>query len=114
MMAEKDDVLRAVENLLSNASRFTPAGKEITVDAVLEGQMAGIRVQDSGPGFSAEALAKAGKTFYTQDGSRPKEGHMGMGLYFVSQVARRHGGSLVLENTPSGGRACLRLEIKTD
>lgn len=114
MMAEKDDVLRAVENLLSNASRFTPAGEKITIGAALEGRRAGIWVQDSGPGFSAEALAKAGKTFYTQDGSRPKEGHMGMGLYFVSQVVRRHGGSLVLENTPSGGRACLWLEIKTD
>lgn len=114
MMAEKDDVLRAVENLLGNASRFTPAGEKITIGAALEGRRAGIRVQDSGPGFSAEALAKAGKTFYTQDGSRPKEGHMGMGLYFVSQVARRHEGSLVLENTPSGGRACLWLEIKTD
>lgn len=114
MMAEKDDVLRAVENLLGNASRFTPAGEKITIGAALEGRRAGIWVQDSGPGFSAEALAKAGKTFYTQDGSRPKEGHMGMGLYFVSRVARRHGGSLVLENTPAGGRACLWLELKED
>lgn len=32
---------------------------------------------------------------------------MGMGLYFAAQTAKRHGGGLWLENTPSGGRASL-------
>lgn len=111
LLLEKSDVLRAVENLLANAVRFTPAGGTVTIDTVWDEKKAGIRVQDEGPGFSPEALAKAGKTFYTQDGSRPKDGHMGMGLYFAAQVAQKHGGSLVLENTPSGGSACLWLEI---
>lgn len=111
LLLEKSDVLRTVENLLANAVRFTPAGGTVTIDTVWDEKKAGIRVQDEGPGFSPEALAKAGKTFYTQDGSRPKDGHMGMGLYFAAQVAQKHGGSLVLENTPSGGSACLWLEI---
>lgn len=107
---EKKEVLRAVENLLSNAARFTPAGGKITIGAAERGGLAGIWVQDSGPGFSAEALSKAGKTFYTQEGSRPKDGHMGMGLYFAAQTAQRHKGKLELENRPAGGRACLWLE----
>lgn len=111
---EKNDVLRAVENLLSNAVRFTPVGGTIAMGAALEAEKAGIWVQDGGPGFSPEALAKAGKTFYTENGSRPQDGHMGMGLYFAARVAGQHGGSLVLENTPEGGRVCLWMEVQTD
>ena len=89
---EKNDVLRALENLLSNAVRFTPAGKTIELGVELQEKQIGFWVQDSGPGFSPEALIKAGKTFYTEDNSRPQDGHMGMGLYFASQTAQKHGG----------------------
>ena len=47
---------------------------------------------------------------YTEDGSRPQGGHMGMGLYFASQIAQKHGGCLSLENTSTGGKACLWLK----
>lgn len=104
---EKNDVLRAMENLLSNAVRFTPAGKPIELGVELQEKQIGFWVQDSGPGFSKEALIKAGKTFYTEDSSRPQDGHMGMGLYFASQTAQKHGGSLFIENTVIGGRVCL-------
>lgn len=104
---EKNDVLRAMENLLSNAVRFTPAGKPIELGVELQEKQIGSWVQDSGPGFSKEALIKAGKTFYTEDSSRPQDGHMGMGLYFASQTAQKHGGSLFIENTVIGGRVCL-------
>ncbi len=107
---EKNDVLRALENLLSNAVRFTPAGKTIELGVELQEKQIGFWVQDSGPGFSPEALIKAGKTFYTEDNSRPQDGHMGMGLYFASQTAQKHGGSLFIENTAMGGRVCLWLK----
>lgn len=108
---EKNDVLRAVENLLSNAVRFTPEKGTIVMDIAEKPGYIGIRIQDSGPGFSPEALAKAGKTFYTQDKSRPQDGHMGMGLYFAARVAKKHGGSLALENMSAGGRVCLWLGV---
>lgn len=111
---EKNDVLRALENLLSNAVRFTPAGKTIELGMELQENQIGFWVQDSGPGFSPEALIKAGKTFYTEDNSRPQDGHMGMGLYFASQTAQKHGGSLFIENTATGGRVCLWLKKGSD
>lgn len=111
---EKDEVLRAMENLLSNAFRFTPPGGTVLLGVELQTGRTGFWIQDSGPGFSPEALAKAGKTFYTEDGSRPQGGHMGMGLYFASQIAQKHGGCLSLENTAMGGRACLWLKIKRE
>ena len=111
---EKNEVLRAMENLLSNAFRFTPPGGTVLLGVELQSGRVGFWIQDSGPGFSPEALAKAGKTFYTEDGSRPQGGHMGMGLYFASQIAQKHGGCLSLENTSTGGKACLWLKLKRE
>lgn len=111
---EKSDVLRAMENLLSNAVRFTPSGKTIELGVELQEKKIGFWVQDSGPGFSQEALVKAGKTFYTENNSRPQDGHMGIGLYFASQTVQKHGGSLLLENTTTGGRVCLWLKKSSD
>ena len=111
---EKNEVLRAMENLLSNAFRFTPPGGTVLLGVELQSGRVGFWIQDSGPGFSPEALTKAGKTFYTEDGSRPQGGHMGMGLYFASQIAQKHGGCLSLENTSTGGKACLWLKLKRE
>lgn len=112
VIIEKSEVLRAMENLISNAVRFAPVRGTIMLGVEFQADQTGLWVQDSGPGFSAEALVKAGRTFYTQDGSRPQDGHMGMGLYFASQIAQKHGGSLSVENTSIGGRACLWIQQK--
>ena len=62
-------------------------------------------------GLADQALARAGRGFYTGDASRPREGHMGMGLTFARQTARRHGGTLELSNTGRGARAALTLPL---
>ena len=98
-------------NLLDNAARFTPPGGAVRLSAYVEEAVLTVAVEDSGPGFSPEALARAGRGFYTGDASRPREGHMGMGLTFARQVARRHGGTLTLSNTSRGARAALTLPL---
>ena len=97
--------------MLDNAVRYTPVGGQITLTAFREGDRLTIAVEDSGPGFSLEALARGEQAFFTSDASRPQEGHMGMGLYFAGQAAKRHGGSLRLANTEQGARAELVLPI---
>ena len=71
-----------------------------------------IAVEDTGPGFSPEALVRGEQAFYTSDASRRQEGHMGMGLFFAGQTAGRHGGFLRLSNAERGGRAELILPIE--
>ena len=107
----RSELDRAVLNLLDNAARFTPAGGAVRLSAYVEGDVLTVAVEDSGPGFSPEALARAGRGFYTGDASRPREGHMGMGLTFARQTARRHGGTLELSNTGRGARAALTLPL---
>lgn len=107
----RGEVDRAVLNLLDNAVRFTPAGGAVRLSASAEGKALIIAVEDSGPGFSPEALARAGYGLYTGDQGRPREGHMGMGLTFARQVAASHGGTMELSNTGHGARAALRLPL---
>lgn len=107
----RSELDRAVLNLLDNAARFTPAGGAVRLSAYVEEAVLTVAVEDSGPGFSPEALARAGRGFYTGDASRPQDGHMGMGLTFARQTARRHGGTLELSNTGRGARAALTLPL---
>ena len=108
----RGDLDRAVSNLLDNAVRYTPAGGTVMLSiSAAEGRLT-IAVEDTGPGFSVEALARGEQAFYTSDTSRPQEGHMGMGLFFAGQTAKRHGGSLHLVNTEHGARAELVLQIR--
>lgn len=94
---------RALENLLENAVRYTPAGGEIRLELRQAGGLLGFAVTDQGPGFGPAALKNAGTLFYTEDAARPQGGHQGMGLYFAKAVAENHGGCLQAENLPHGG-----------
>ena len=98
---------RAVSNLLDNAARYTPPGGQISLAVSAEQNSIAIAVEDTGPGFSAEALAKGGEAFFTSDAARPQEGHLGLGLFLVRQTARRHGGALELSNTGRGAKVTL-------
>lgn len=109
IFAAKADLLRAGENLLDNAVRYTPQGGTVTLSATREGDDYLLRVTDTGAGFTAEALAKAGELLYT-DAARSDAAHQGMGLYFARKTAAYHGGTLALSNVP-GGCAVLRLPI---
>lgn len=102
---------RAVGNLLDNAVRYTPHGGEISLTLHAADGCLSVAVEDSGPGFSAEALAKGDQPFFTSDASRPQSGHLGLGLYFAARVTRSCGGELRLSNTGRGGRAELLLPL---
>lgn len=112
LTAARSDVTRAVVNLLDNAVRYSPAGGRITLTAQRQGEFLALTVQDSGAGFTAEALQKAGDFLYT-DAARPGNGHQGLGLYFVRCTAANHGGSLVLSNTAEGGCASMTLRLQS-
>jgi signal transduction histidine kinase len=97
---------RAIANLLDNAMRH---GERVDVTLGLrpdgqEGERAEIIVEDDGPGLPDSELGKVGEPFYRPDTSRSHDsGGAGLGLAIVRAVAAAHGGSLALENRPTGG-----------
>ena len=110
LCAAQCDLLRATENLLDNAVRYTPRGGTVTLLVTKEKQDFVLRVTDTGPGFTPEALAKAGEMLYT-DAARSDAAHQGLGLYFARKVAQSHGGVLVLSNLPAAHGACAELRM---
>ena len=109
------ELSRALENMLDNAVRYTPADGTVTLTISKADGDVSFTVADTGPGFTPEALHKAGQFLYT-DAARPGNGHQGLGLYLARSVARAHGGNLIVSNDPAahGARTELRLPICTN
>lgn len=92
-------VLEILENLLSNAIRYSKECIEIII--VNTSNTFQISVCDDGDGFSDEALKKATNTYYTEE-NNSKE-HFGIGLSTSATLAKKHGGSLKFTNQIGGG-----------
>jgi two-component system sensor histidine kinase CreC len=94
---------RAVANLLDNAIDFAPSGSRLELSLMAEGQTARIRLRDHGPGIPDYALPRVFERFYSlpRPDGRPKS--TGLGLAFVAEVVKLHGGEVSLRNHPEGG-----------
>ncbi|QZE45601.1 two-component system sensor histidine kinase CreC [Citrobacter farmeri] len=93
---------QALGNLLDNAIDFTPAGGTITLSAQVHTERVTLIVADTGSGIPDYALPRIFDRFY----SLPRENGLkssGLGLAFVSEVARLLKGSAELRNRPEGG-----------
>ncbi|CAM7323769.1 two-component system sensor histidine kinase CreC [Citrobacter sedlakii] len=93
---------QALGNLLDNAIDFTPEGGTITLSARAQADRVTLTVTDTGTGIPDFALPRIFERFY----SLPREnGHKssGLGLAFVSEVARLLKGNVELRNRPQGG-----------
>ena len=115
--AEKIDA--SVLNLLTNAIKFTPDGKEITISCHLEKpDEAVIEVGDSGSGIEPRAVDHLFQPFFTQfDASRHSSGDfgfnkrgLGIGLSIVKQFVELHGGTVyAVSEVGLGTRISIRL-----
>jgi two-component system sensor histidine kinase MprB len=90
---------RAVNNLLDNAGKFSPAGGQVDVALFPDGRLT---VRDHGPGVPLDALPHVFERFYRSDEARALPGS-GLGLAIVAQVADSHGGRVSLSNADNGG-----------
>ena len=94
------ELFSAINNLVQNAVRYTPAEGhiEVTWRASVDGSGL-IAVSDTGPGIAREHLSRLTERFYRIDGSRSRDtGGTGLGLSIVKHVMQRHGGELQIES----------------
>lgn len=98
-LGDKEVILEVTENLLSNALRY--AKSRVAVTLSMTGSECRVSVTDDGTGFpeSTENLTKA---FFTQN-AKDSFNHAGMGMYISRLYCEKHGGRLLLENTPQSG-----------
>jgi RNA polymerase sigma factor (sigma-70 family) len=95
---------RVVENLLTNAAKYTPAGSRIRVSAIGRGREAIVAVEDDGPGIRADELSHIGERFFRggDENTRSTRG-TGLGLALVSEILDLHGTYLEVESTVGVG-----------
>jgi signal transduction histidine kinase len=95
---------RAVENLLDNALRHTPAGGTITVRCGASADRVTFVVADTGPGIAERDLPHLFEPLYRGETSRNREtGGAGLGLTIARRILRAHGGDLTAANGAAGG-----------
>ncbi len=90
-----------VDNLISNAIKYSDSGGEVQVDARTDDGHVLVRVRDSGPGIQHEHQAQIFEKFGRAGGSN-KPG-TGLGLFLARSFAEAHGGSLHVESEPGEG-----------
>jgi two-component system, OmpR family, osmolarity sensor histidine kinase EnvZ len=104
---------RILTNLLDNAIRYG-AGKPVSIDFTLNGDVAVICILDRGPGIPAQELENVFHPFYRLESSRSNTtGGSGLGLAIARQLAESNGWKVELLQRPGGGteaKLTIRLE----
>lgn len=101
---------RCLANLVSNAARFAPS---IAITGHRDHRYLTVTVDDDGPGIPAELREEVFKPFLRLDDARNQdEGGTGLGLAIARDIARSHGGDIMLGDSPLGGlRATVRVPV---
>ncbi len=90
-------------NLLTNASKYTPAGGFITLSASAdEGHFIRFSVRDQGPGIPAESVGRIFDRFYRAPNQERRSG-AGLGLAIAREIVVAHGGSIACTSTEGEG-----------
>lgn len=102
--ADGPRVAQAVENLLTNAIKFTPAMGVVRLAAAVDGDEATITVSDTGLGMNDEEQRRAFDRFYRSRGARDTSVQgIGVGLALVKQIVDAHGGRIEVRSEPGSG-----------
>jgi two-component system sensor histidine kinase BaeS len=96
---------QAIQNLVANAVRHTPAGGGITLAAEPRGDAhVTLRIEDTGPGIAPEHLPHVFDRFYRVEAARDQaSGGSGLGLSIVRAIVEQHGGRVTVSSPPGGG-----------
>ncbi len=111
VLGKRDDLARALINLLENAINYSRENGEITITAKsvspqnpLGVNAVSIAVQDQGEGIPASEIPRLTERFYRVDKSRSRNvGGTGLGLAIVKHILVRHRGVLTIESTIGKG-----------
>lgn len=111
ILVDEARMLQVMDNLLSNAFRYTPAGGKITLSVQASAEKVEIIVEDTGAGIAPEELPYIFDRFHRADKSRHAEqGESGLGLAIVKALVEAQGGQVRAESIFGKGTV-IRLEF---
>ena len=111
-MCDADRIREAIDNLVSNAIKYSPIGGKITVGVAHEGANTVIRVTDQGAGLSPEDLGRLFGRFQRLS-AKPTAGESstGLGLSIVKRIIDMHGGHVTAQSPGPGQGATFTVTL---
>jgi PAS domain S-box-containing protein len=104
LMADRDRLGQVFTNLISNAIKYSPGAETVEIDLEASPETVTIRVHDHGLGIPREQRDKIFERFYRATGPKQKAiPGLGMGLYIVAEIVKRHGGTITVESAVGKG-----------
>lgn len=101
---------KVIDNLLSNAAAYSPAGNRVIVKLWEESEKVTLTIENTGVHIPEAELPKLYEAFYRVDPSRSRQtGGSGLGLYIVKTILDLHGASIEITNTDQGVMAAVRI-----
>ncbi len=110
-LADPVRLRQALLNLLSNGIRFNRPGGRVQVSVASEGTQPLLRVEDSGPGLSADQLAHLFEPFVRHGPARDGLGGSGIGLAIVRASVQQMGGQVRVNSQPGQG-SCFEMLLR--
>ena len=104
VLGDQDDLHGTITNLVMNAVRYTPAGREIRITLFQSPDGIHFEVADSGVGILPQHLPRLTERFYRVDVGRSREaGGTGLGLSIVKHLLEQYGSKLDISSEPGKG-----------
>ncbi|HVO41242.1 MAG TPA: ATP-binding protein, partial [Aggregatilineales bacterium] len=102
--ADRDRMAEVLANLLDNADKYSPIGREVRIDIRADQEEVTISVRDFGKGIPTADLTRIFDKFYRTDSSDAQIAYgYGLGLYICRRLTEAQGGRIWVENAPDGG-----------
>ena len=100
--ADAERIQRVLENLISNAIKYSPEGGAVEISVDVDGECGVLQVRDHGIGIADEVLPHIFARSYRAPGASQYAPGLGLGLSIAAQVVHHHRGSIVA--APAEGR----------
>lgn len=92
-----------IENLIENAQKYTPEGKQIAIKLFLKDKEAVLQIKDQGCGIKEEDQKNIFKEFWRSADQKNNKKGSGLGLSIVKKIIKNHDGKIILKSTPKKG-----------
>ncbi|KIA89247.1 PAS domain-containing sensor histidine kinase [Kaistella jeonii] len=112
--ADKDRITQVLNNLLTNAIKYSPSSKVVNVELSVDEDYAVVSVEDFGIGMDKEELNKIFERFYRVSGDDEETfPGFGIGLFIVKDILERHDGKIRVESIKDeGSKFCFFLPLE--
>lgn len=94
---------QALENIMSNAVKYTPTGGQICVSSTLDENFHSIEISDNGIGMTPDQLENVFDKFYRADASNTAKPGIGLGMSITKHIIEGHGGTISIQSEPGQG-----------